>query len=64
MAVLRIEASTFVSVLEARQGLKIACLEEIAWRLGYIDAEQVLRLAEPMKNSSYGKYLIGMIEQA
>ena len=59
-----IEASTFVSVLEARQGLKIACLEEIAWRLGYIDAEQVLRLAEPMKNSSYGKYLIGMIEQA
>ena len=59
-----VEASTFVSVLEARQGLKIACLEEIAWRLGYIDAEQVLRLAEPMKNGSYGKYLIGMIEQA
>jgi glucose-1-phosphate thymidylyltransferase len=59
-----VEASTFVSVLEARQGLKIACLEEIVWRMGYIDAEQVMRLATPMKNSSYGKYLIGLVEQA
>ncbi len=59
-----VEAATFVSVLEARQGLKIACLEEIVWRMGYIDAEQVLRLASPMKNSSYGKYLIGLVEQS
>lgn len=59
-----VEAATFVSVLEARQGLKIACLEEIVWRMGYIDAEQVLRLAAPMKNSSYGKYLIGLVEQS
>ena len=57
-----VEASQFVSVLEARQGLKIACLEEIAYRLGYIDADQVLALAAPMKNSSYGAYLIRMIE--
>lgn len=59
-----VEAATFVSVLEARQGLKIACLEEIAWRMGFIDAEQVLRLANPMKNSSYGRYLIGIVEQS
>jgi len=58
-----VEAAQFVSVLEARQGLKIACPEEIAWRMGYIDAEQVLRLAAPMKNSSYGQYLIQLTSQ-
>lgn len=58
-----VEAAQFVSVLEERQGLKIACLEEIAWRMGYIDAEQVLRLAEPMKNSTYGRYLIQTVER-
>lgn len=57
-----VEAAQFVSVLEARQGLKISCPEEISWRLGYIDAEDVLKCAEPMKNSSYGKYLIQIIE--
>jgi glucose-1-phosphate thymidylyltransferase len=57
-----VEASQFVSVLEARQGLKIACLEEIAYRLGYIDADQVMKLATPMQKSSYGQYLIQMVK--
>ena len=56
-----IEASTFVSVLETRQGLKIACPEEIAWRMKWIDSDQVRTLAEPMKNNSYGRYLLDMI---
>ncbi len=58
-----VEASQFVAVLEARQGLKVACPEEIAWRMGYISAEHVQRLAEPMKNSSYGRYLLELIER-
>ena len=56
-----IEASTFVSVLETRQGLKIACLEEIAWRMKWIDDAQVRKLAEPMKNNSYGRYLLDLV---
>ncbi|QDU81916.1 Glucose-1-phosphate thymidylyltransferase [Polystyrenella longa] len=56
-----IEASTFISVLESRQGLKVACLEEIAWRLGYIDRKQVIELAKPMENNSYGKYLLELM---
>ncbi|MBC7821749.1 MAG: glucose-1-phosphate thymidylyltransferase RfbA [Planctomycetaceae bacterium] len=56
-----IEASTFVSVLETRQGLKIACLEEIAWRMKWIDDDQVRKLAEPMKNNSYGQYLLDLV---
>ena len=56
-----IEASTFVSVLETRQGLKIACPEEIAWRMKWIDDDQVRKLAEPMKNNSYGLYLLDLV---
>ncbi len=56
-----IEASTFVSVLETRQGLKIACPEEIAWRMKWIDDAQVRKLAEPMKNNSYGQYLLDLV---
>ena len=56
-----IDAASFVHALEARQGLKIACPEEIAWRMGWISASQIRRLAEPMKNSSYGRYLLDLI---
>ena len=59
-----LEASTFVSVLENRQGLKIACPEEIAWRLEYIDSEQVLRLAHPLLKTKYGRYLANLVESA
>ena len=53
-----LDASNFIATIENRQGLKIACLEEIAYRNGYIDREQLLRLAEPLKKSNYGEYLI------
>lgn len=52
------EASTFIEVIEKRQGLKVACLEEIAFKQGWIDAEQLKRLAEPMLKNNYGKYLL------
>ncbi|MEQ8818557.1 MAG: sugar phosphate nucleotidyltransferase, partial [Thalassobaculum sp.] len=52
-----LQASEFVRTVEARQGLKIACVEEIAYYMGYIDAEQVLRLAAPLAKSGYGEYL-------
>ncbi len=52
-----LQAASFVQTIQARQGLKIACIEEIAYRMGYIDAEQVLRLAQPLKKNDYGKYL-------
>jgi glucose-1-phosphate thymidylyltransferase len=58
------EASTFIEVLEKRQGLKISCLEEIAWRNGWIDDERLRNLAEPMKKNEYGRYLLKLIEQA
>lgn len=52
------EASTFIEVIEKRQGLKVACLEEIAFKQGWIDAEQLKKLAEPMLKNNYGKYLL------
>lgn len=56
------EASTFIEVLEKRQGLKIACLEEIAWHNGWITIDDLKRIAEPMKKNQYGQYLLQLIE--
>jgi glucose-1-phosphate thymidylyltransferase len=53
-----LQAGTFIQTIEERQGLKIACPEEIAYRMGYIDAEQVRRLAQPMVKTTYGQYLL------
>ena len=53
-----LEASQFVQILEKRQGVKISCIEEIAYRMGYIDKTQLLKLAGEMENSSYGNYLM------
>ncbi len=57
------QASQFIQILEQRQGLKVACLEEIAWRLGWIDDTQLSRLAEPMKKNDYGRYLLDLLER-
>lgn len=58
-----LEASQFIATLEKRQGLKIACPEEIAWRAGWIDAEQMRALAKPFIKNGYGQYLLGLLEQ-
>ena len=57
------EASTFIEVIEKRQGLKIACLEEIAFRQGWIDAEKLKDLAKPMAKNQYGQYLLRVAEE-
>jgi glucose-1-phosphate thymidylyltransferase len=57
-----LEASQFISTIEHRQGLKIACPEEIAYRSGYIDKDQLKELARPMVNSAYGRYLLDIVE--
>ena len=56
------QASQFVEVIEERQGLKIGCLEEIAFRMGYIDRDQLQKLAEPLLKSGYGNYLLKLID--
>jgi len=55
------QAASFIETIEARQGLKVACPEEIAFLQGWIDAQQVLRLAEPLKSSGYGEYLTELV---
>ena len=56
-----LQAGNFVEVIEARQGLKIACVEEIAWRMGFIDETQLRDLAEPLLKSGYGQYLMDLL---
>jgi len=58
------EASTFIEVIEKRQGLKVACLEEIAYKKGWINAQQLKRLAQPMLKNGYGQYLMQLAEGA
>lgn len=58
-----LQAAAFVQTVQARQGLKIACIEEISYRMGYIDAEQVLRLARPLRKNDYGQYLEQIVKE-
>jgi glucose-1-phosphate thymidylyltransferase len=58
-----LDAAQFVKTIQERQGLKIACIEEIAFSMGYIDRDQLTRLAEPLKKSGYGEYLLKVLEE-
>jgi len=58
-----LDASRFIETIESRQGLKVACLEEIAYTMGYINSEQVQKLAEPLKKNGYGQYLLKLIQE-
>ena len=56
------EASNFIETIEKRQGFKVAALEEIAFRRGFIDADRLRELAQPMRNNAYGQYLIDLAD--
>ena len=58
-----LDAGVFVRIIEERQGLKVACVEEIAWRAGLIDSEQLTRLAKPLAKSGYGEYLLRILKE-
>lgn len=57
-----LEAASFIATLQKRQGLQVACPEEIAFRQGWINAEQLLRLADPLKKNGYGQYLLNLLK--
>lgn len=57
------DATLFVKLIQDRQGLKIACIEELAWRMGFIDRSQLARLADTLRKSSYGEYLLRLLQQ-
>jgi glucose-1-phosphate thymidylyltransferase len=58
-----LDASRFIQTIEHRQGLKVACPEEIAWHQGWIDSDDLARLAEPLHKNGYGKYLLNLLQQ-
>jgi glucose-1-phosphate thymidylyltransferase len=58
-----LQASQYVEVIEQRQGLKIGCIEEVAFQMGFIDEKQLAKVAEPLLKSGYGQYLLGLIER-
>ncbi len=58
-----LEASNFIEAIESRQSLKICCPEEIAWRMKYIDREQLARLAAPLAKATYGQYMLRLLEE-
>ena len=58
-----LEASTFIETIERRQGLKVACIEEIAFEKGYINKEQLIKLAQPFAKNQYGKYLLRRLKE-
>jgi glucose-1-phosphate thymidylyltransferase len=57
-----LQAGQFVQVIEQRQALKIGCIEEVAWRKGFISGEQLAQLAEPLRKSGYGDYLLNLLK--
>jgi glucose-1-phosphate thymidylyltransferase len=58
-----LDAGVFVRIIEERQGLKVACVEEIAWRSGFIDTEHLIKLAQPLAKSGYGEYLLRLVKE-
>ena len=59
-----LQAATFIEAIEQRQGLKVACIEEIAYRMGYITAAELEQLALPMRQNNYGAYLLDILKEA
>ena len=59
-----LEAANFVSIIQKRQGMYVACIEEIAYRMGFIDREQLIALAQPLLKTDYGQYMLRIAEES